>query len=781
MKRPSSPAATPSFASVFKGAAALLVLFCLTANAETKRVVILKIDGLPAGLIERYASENAGGPKDGRSRVPFIHRVFGTNGTWLDSFYVRGMSLSAPSWSMLDSGHHLEIRGNAEYDRYTLRSHDYLNFFPLYRDYARKKRADMPGPELLDEEGVPLLIDRFAPDARYQSFQLFQRGVRWTTLSEGIRNKLKSPIKELFDEWQTGFSFTSSINQQLEREMIAKLQDPNIRYLDYYTGDYDHVAHLADDPLAQLRVIESIDSLVGRVWAAIASSPFADSTALVLVSDHGMNTTEGVFSQGYSLVDYFTSPGGGGHHVINNRHTMSEYKLKGLDPFVSEVTTPSKDSLYLAGQSANYPTVVLDLDGNERASIALRNNSLNIVHLLLLELTKKQIRGAERKAAIDALFAILDRERTAWSANIKGLAEELSGLRLRIAADQKRAAELKHLTHQQIVDGLQTEHWRILNRVEAAKEDDRAYVQYITVMNRLLALDPADFDPGKFKIEDLIPHRSMGELNSIHDLRHYVVGTAPQGLVVAADGSLDMEKSFRTVDYFSALTALRVRINVQKDLGPRPVDFIAVAAAPDKVFLYRDDDRQALIEFQNGQIRYTPIAHLTQDLSGELHYDKIPWIPGLPLEIFEDQLLDAPQSWLNDWHSESEWFQAVHRTQYSNGIIGLLEQLLNEGPPGDPYRDRRRALRRTDLLVFSNDHWNFNVRGFNPGGNHGSLLQISTHSVLMFAGGKDTGIPRGEHVKTPYDSLSLVPTILTLMGMPDPTLPGPIIKEVSTK
>jgi hypothetical protein len=52
------------------------------------------------------------------------------------------------------------------------------------------------------------------------------------------------------------------------------------------------------------------------------------------------------------------------------------------------------------------------------------------------------------------------------------------------------------------------------------------------------------------------------------------------------------------------------------------------------------------------------------------------------------------------------------------------------------------------------------VRGFNPG----SFLQISAHSVLMFAGGKDTGIPRGLHVKTPYDSLSLVPTILTLMG-----------------
>jgi hypothetical protein len=757
-----------------------LLLLRVPSAAETKRIVIIKVDGLPQGLIERYAAENARGPRDGHSLLPFIRRVFGTNGVWLDSFYVRGISLSAPSWSMLDTGHHLEVRGNAEYDRYTLRSHDYLNFFPLYRDYSEKKRADMPGTELLDEQGVPLLIDRFPVPDRYQGFQLFQRGVRLKSLSEGLQTKLKSPIKELFDEWQTGFSFTSAITLEMERELMAKLKDPNVRYLDYYSGDYDHVGHLADDPVAQLHVIESIDALVGRVWAAIQTSPFPDSTTLVLVSDHGMNTSEGIFSQGYSLVDYFTSPEGGAHHVINNRHTLSEFKLKGLDPFVSEVTTASKDSTYLAGQSGEYPTVVLDLDGNERANVALRNNSLNISHILLLALIKGQIRGPQRKAAVDTLFDILRHARAAWRTNIDDLSEELRGLRLRIAADQQLAAEVKHLTHQQILDGLQTERWRIQNRSAAAKEDDRAYLQYIATMTRLLALDPADFDPGKFKIEDLIPRRALGELNSIHDLQHYVTGPAPGGLVVAADGSLDMEKSFRTVDYFSALTALRVRNNVQQNVGPYPIDFIAVAADVNKVWLWRDADHQALIELQDGRIRYTPVAHLTQDLSGELHYDKIPWTSGLPLEIFEDPLLDVPdrESWLRAWHSESEWFQAVHRTLYSNGIIGVLEQLLNECPPGVPYRDRRRALRRTDLLVFSNDHWNFNVRGFNPGGNHGSFFQISTHSVLMFAGGKETGIPHGLHVKTPYDSLSLVPTILALMGTPEPSLPGPVIQEV---
>ena len=125
----------------------------------------------------------------------------------------------------------------------------------------------------------------------------------------------------------------------------------------------------------------------------------------------------------------------------------------------------------------------------------------------------------------------------------------------------------------------------------------------------------------------------------------------------------------------------------------------------------------------------------------------------------------------------------MHRTRYSNGIIGLTEELLD--PPStpattvlDPYQERKRNLRRTDMLLLANDHWNFNVRGFNPGGNHGSFLRMSTHSVLLFAGGKDTGIPAGLRIETPYDSLSFVPTILKLMGRPEADLPGPVIEEL---
>jgi hypothetical protein len=68
------------------------------------------------------------------------------------------------------------------------------------------------------------------------------------------------------------------------------------------------------------------------------------------------------------------------------------------------------------------------------------------------------------------------------------------------------------------------------------------------------------------------------------------------------------------------------------------------------------------------------------------------------------------------------------------------------------------------MLIVANNHWNFDVRGFNPGGNHGSFFRISTHSTLMFAGGERTSIPRGLAINEPYDSLSVVPTIMSLLG-----------------
>jgi hypothetical protein len=242
-----------------------------------------------------------------------------------------------------------------------------------------------------------------------------------------------------------GFEIGSSVEEQTERELIAKLGDPSIQYLDYFTGDFDHVAHLTPDLDSQRSALQRIDALIGRVWTAIEASALANTTALVVVSDHGMNSDAAVYSQGYDLVEIFTSRAGGAHHVVTDRHPMTEYKLKGLDPFVSEVVTPSPESLYLKGESSDYPTVLLDLDGNERASVYLRNSDLNALHILLEELNRAGLAPPLRRARIDAFFQILDRHRAEWQTTLAELSEELAALhrwiedeRLKVEAQPKK-------------------------------------------------------------------------------------------------------------------------------------------------------------------------------------------------------------------------------------------------------------------------------------------------------------------------------------------------------
>jgi hypothetical protein len=782
-----------------------------SARAAVKRVVIIKLDGVPENVLERELLRVD--PVTGKSSLPWIDRIFGANGARLENFYVRAISLSAPSWSLLDTGRHLHIRGNAEFDRYTYQGDDYLNFFPFYVGYALSRRVDMPGVEVLDDLGLPLLIDHFPYQASYQGFQLFQRGVRWKTLQHGFQQHFTSrSLRELLDEWTIGFEIGTSVEEQTERELIEKLGDPQVRYLDYFTGEYDHVAHGSADPAAQRQALQRIDAMVGRIWSAIAASAQAAETLLVVVSDHGMNTQPGVYSQGYDLVQFFSGREGGAHHSVTNRHPMTEYKLKGLDPFVAEVVTPSTESLYLKGASRQYPTALLDLDGNERASIYLRSSDLNTLHILLDELNRPQIPPDRERAALDAFFAIVDRHREEWRSTAAELRQELAALGRVIEKQRSLAARRpEKWTKAQRDAGLDKAARRLAVRLDSWRVQERAYTEYADALDQLIGLSPGDFAKRRFTASDLIPKRVMGDPNTIQELQNYVIGAAPEGLVLAPGGSLDLTRSFQRINYFARLASLAVKNNVQAEVGSHPVDFIAVrvprgalALSPedspdqDAVWLYGDEDHQALVLARSDsggrlQLRYLTMLGLLQDSLGAVRFEPAEPAPGFPLRLFEDADLAVPEgersAWLKSWHSEIEWFHAIHKTRYSNGLIAVHEQFLQapaSRPPAsdeallERFQARRRRAVEPDFVVFAANHWNFNVRGFNPGGNHGSFLRPSMRSVLMFAGGERTGIPRNRVIEEPYDSLSFAPTLLDLMGLPEETspMPGRIIREL---
>src|SRR5215212_1053799 len=809
--------------------AGILLFFSFPAVAQTKRLVVIKCDGLPYDVVDGFVKQRDS--QSGKSVLPWIDHIFYQRGARLSNFYVRGMSLSGPSWSMLETGQHLQIKGNVEFDRFTLHPYDYLNFLPFYLSGARGTRVDMPAVEVLDSLGLPMLSDAYPHNERYITYSIFLRHPRYSTLQASLQNRFMKSPKELFDEWTMGFELRSALTEQLIRELVTNLNDPRFRYLDLMMEDFDHVAHHNNDAQSHLFVLKRMDAIIGQVWTAIQKSPLADQTALVLISDHGFNTDEKVYSQGYNLVKLLGSKAGGGHHVITKRRLMLDYSIKGVNPFVPLITTTTPDTYYLNGESTTYPTAMLDFDGNERASVHLRDSDLNMLQILLQQLQRGALSDEARKAATHEFFTVIERRRGDWERDLKQLQIELGALDRAIVEQRKVwEAQPKKFTKEQQDAGLDDDSKRIFVQLDQWQNNRKEYAEYARILQNLLSLSSESFSPSRMKIEDVIPKTAMGDRNTIYELQNYVVGLGPNGIVVNSDGSLNVEQTFVRVDYFSLLHGTTVRNNVQRGIANRPVDLIATRISRELVLPLIDErdidenviwvnagaNRQALLLSRrnaNGELslRYLPISGLTQDANGRLQFKQISWQAGLPLQIFEDPNLNIPvpdrTAWLSDWHTDSEWLAALHKTHYSNGLVGLHEELarhdiesLSTHDSGldqeerlmKEYARRKRELVEPDMLIVAQDHWNFDVRGFNPGGNHGSFFRVSTHSTFMVAGGSKTHIPQALDIDTPYDSLSYLPTLLALTGNlrddnnPVPELwgkgfrkfPGHIVKEL---
>jgi Type I phosphodiesterase / nucleotide pyrophosphatase len=799
--------------------ACVLGLFLPLTGTETvaqpKRLVVVKCDGLPYGLVDQLVKRRD--VRTGKSALPWIDFIFYQKGARLSNFYVRGMSLSAPSWSLLDTGQHLQIKGNVEFDRYTMYTYDYLNFIPFYISGIVGARVDMPAVELLDSLKIPLLPDAYPHDEHYMTLSLLSRTPRFATIQSGLQNRFSKSPKELFDEWTMGFDLRSAITDQMRRELIEKLSNPKLRYLDLFTTEFDHIAHHNNDLQSQLYVLKQLDSMMGEIWTAIQRAPLAEETALVLVSDHGFNSDEKIYSQGYNLVKFLGSRAGGGHHVVTKRRLMLEYAIKGIYPLVPMIITTTPDTYYLKGKSTDYPTAVLDFDGNERASVHLRDSDLNLLHIMLQQLQRNNLSPEVRKAVTNAFFATIERRRVGWQKELDGLQLELGALHRSIEKQQKLwEAQPKKFTKEDQQKGLDDATKRIYVQLDRWQRQERNYREYLTTVQNLLALSPATFNPSKIVVETVIKKISMGEPNTIHRLQNYVVGLSPEGFILRSDGSLDIKRSFTRVDYFSSLLGVNVRNNVQQGISSRPIDIIATRLpaslvsdslnerdiSDDVIWIDAGRGKQALLlsrVSQTGELslRFQPITNLTQDENGNVHFTLVAWEPGLPLKIFEDPDLDIPAAsraeWLGGWHTDVEWLRALHRTQYSNGLVGLHEELarhpIESTSPNEPaisddeklmrrFAQRQRQIVEADMLLVANNHWNFDVRGFNPGGNHGSFFRISTHSAFMISGGAKTMLPISTVIDEPYDSLSFVPTLLALTGnLRDDRQPVPILWE----
>ncbi len=787
-------------------AALILAAVCVIAVSaqNVKRVVVIKVDGLPGYFVDKYVKQRD--LATGRSVLPWFDEIFYKNGARLENFYTRGMSLSASSWGQLDTGQHIQIKGNIEFDRYTKHGYDYLYIVPYYVNYLFRKKADMAAVEVLDQLKIPLLCDAFTYERRYTSQQLYQRGNNWENMASGFVNIFPRKPKEFLDEWTIGGDFLNFTINQAERDIIEKVvKNPEIDYFDYYTGYFDHISHANNDAASRLAAIKSLDRTLGRISTAIQASSRADETAMILVSDHGFNTDAKIYSQGFNIVKLLGSTAGGGHHVVIKQKMMLDYSIKPLYPMFPTTTNPATESFYLPGQKDKYPTALVDLDGNERASLHLRERELNILQILLQQLQTQDLSPEMQRAVTDAFFDVVEERRGEWKKTVAGLNKELDALlRSKESQDKIVSSQPTKFTLDEVALGIDKQARRVMALRDIDANAEKDYRKYLATLSNLIGLTRERFDPKAVKIENLVAPGSMGDSNSIYQLQNYVVGLSWRGLTLNADKGLDVEKSFTHINYFDLFTKQMVKNNVQPELSNRPIDFVAVrisqesisGALPadmrsneDAIWLNSGGDKQALIlsrvDADGGEsYRYIPIASLTQDKDRKTTFQIKEWADGFPLKLFEEKNLDVPTSdraaWLSQWHTDLAWLRATHKALYSNAIIGLNEQIdrhpvftgNEDGLATDErlirrFRQRQRNLTEADMLLLANNHWNFDVQGFNPGGNHGSFFRVSTNSSFMVSGGSKTGLPHGLVIDEPYDGMSFMPTVLAMMGKID--------------
>ena len=313
-----------------------------------------------------------------------------------------------------------------------------------------------------------------------------------------------------------------------------------------------------------------------------------DRTALVLIADHGVNSDERAYSQGFNLVHLLGAKEGGAHHVITKRRLMQDYSIKGIYPLVPLITTTSPDATYLKGLQDRYQTALLDFDGNERASMHLRDSTLNTIHLLLGQLQRRDLPPDMRVAVINAMLAIVDENRAVWTRVSTELREEIAALKVTTDALRARVippddgrrnsgSNRKKKKENAVVETPEQidQRLRELAQVETWTREHLEYTTYLAAIDRLLALTKETL-ARPLKVEEYMPAGAMGERNTLRELQHYVTGLSAAGLVLTAEGTLDMERSFSHLDYLALLTGVRVRNNVQPLVGNRPVDMVTL-------------------------------------------------------------------------------------------------------------------------------------------------------------------------------------------------------------
>lgn len=811
-----------------------------------KRLVLLKSDGLPPDLLaavsfperddlmERLPYADYLRPaiaayqrRTGRRLLlPNIRKYFFDEGVFVENMYSTTLTLSAAAWAVIDTGQPSVIKGHAAFSRDTCYFRSYLDGFRDALDAVRRQGEKNTVVWQLDQVGVSHLLDAYDPDRTWTGVQILRRignrellleaGRRWLDNGEdGFGNIVRSHLSRLV----TGIDY-SEFNQEINAFMTArKILERDLSGAerhDYITPLFtlmDHQQHVDPHPRNLIHWLVKLDRVVGEAFESVEKSRRRDETVVALVSDHGSEIEPGKVAFSFPITRVFRTPQFGGHTVktllVESAWSALSTPIPGIDfPRVYESDfSPYGEKQNPRFGEGGYVTAVLDNFGNSRATVHLRNNDLNRLHLLLMRL-REQPRDPARYGRLRQLFReTLDRTRQ-WLESDLRLFEDYH------EASKDFASHLDDKADRYSRDVA----WRL------ARETERDAPQ-LAALKRLLAIrfesDKGglffdDVFTAPFRIEDFIPKGYLGLANSVHQLSHYTVGLDDD--LNWVETTVDPQGRPVPMNYFEIMSNYRAA-NAPANGRRNPFDVIVKKVPAEQIrpallshgFLSggerlrnvlwvkstargnpRKGGEALIVEARDGRLKYLPVKDLEQGADSSFEFaeadDRDP-LALLAGDGFEPVGGGPRLRWMRAFHPLRQWLRATYMTEYANAVTMFVDIFNDPVPEFVDNPDfqkyliyfsseemkqrylrglkRKHASLQPDLIVWAEELWNYNSKARTSGGTHAGLRPMVARTTFLAWGGDDTGVARGKTVSEPALTLDFVPTLLQAVGMLD--------------
>ncbi|MEE8585120.1 MAG: hypothetical protein V3T83_09750, partial [Acidobacteriota bacterium] len=652
--------------------------------------------------------------------LPNLRKHFFQDGVVFENMFAATLTLSAVAWGVVESGQPSVIKGHGTFSRDTcyLRSHldglrDTLDQLRLRAPYGEMKTAALWN---LDQVGVSLLSDAYDPLRVWQGPHIYRRmanrellleaGKRWLKADgDGFGGILRGHLSRLV----TGIDYTV-FNQQMSGWMTArKILEKDLDGLERF--DFisplltimDHQQHVDPHPRNLIHWLVELDRLMGGVFRAVAESDRRDTTIVVLTSDHGSEIQPGKVGFSYPMTRHFRQPVFGGHTVktllVDTAWKALSTPSPGIDfPRIYE----SPHSPY--GKKRNpefgrkeYVTCYIDPFGNGRATVHLRNNDINQLHLILLELKRRQ--PEERFDRLRSLFQETFKRTRAWLAPDLALMEDYQAGALDLAANLKAKAD--KFSHDSA--------WRL------NKEVKRLGPQ-IEALQRLLSIafgegaGGINFDQTfsrPFKIPSFIPKQYLGRRNSVYQLSRYTIGL--DGDLNWIETTLDHKGRSVPMNYFDILANYKAA-NSPVNGHRNPYDLIVTGlpleetrrALKEHGLLDRFSELKSAVWMKSSarlnpvkggeavavwtkdnRMLYAPVRDFQQNADGTLQFDLAEERD--PLALLKGTGFRPPDGasgldWMRKLHPDRDWLKAAFSTEYSTAVNTILDIFHNPVP-----------------------------------------------------------------------------------------------------